>query len=76
MSGKGLLDALEVTVNGTLRQLASGTTLAELVTSLGGRSSTGVAVALNETLVPRSHWAGTALREHDRIEVLVPSQGG
>ena len=34
------------------------------------------AVAVNETFVPRSHYAALELQNGDRIELLVPMQGG
>jgi sulfur carrier protein len=36
----------------------------------------GVAAALNETVVPRARWSDTALAEGDRIEILTAVQGG
>lgn len=66
---------LEVVLNGAPYRLAPGTTVSSLVAGLWG-ATTGVAVAINEDLVPRSCWAGMNLVSHDRIEVLVPTQGG
>lgn len=69
---------IEVVLNGRSRHLAPGTTLAELVSALQGRTARtkGVAVALNQEVVPHSRWALTALSDRDRVEVLVASQGG
>jgi len=36
----------------------------------------GVAAALNETVVPRTQWSATALSDGDRVEVLTAVQGG
>lgn len=36
----------------------------------------GVAVAVDGTVVPRSQWARTELRDGARVEVLVATQGG
>ncbi|MFP3990779.1 sulfur carrier protein ThiS [Streptomyces sp. E11-3] len=36
----------------------------------------GVAAAVNETVVPRGAWQRTALRAGDRVEVLTAVQGG
>lgn len=36
----------------------------------------GVAAALNETVVPRAQWPATPLSEGDRVEVLTAVQGG
>jgi sulfur carrier protein len=66
---------LAVSVNGERRELAAGTTLDAVVTSLT-RARAGVAAALNETVVPRGRWAATALADGDRVEVLTAVQGG
>ncbi len=67
--------ALEVVVNGEPLSIAPGTTIAAVVERLSGRDS-GMAVALNETVVPRSQWSTTTLAAHDRIEILTAAQGG
>lgn len=36
----------------------------------------GVAVAINESFVPRSQYAAHRLNDGDRVEVLAPVQGG
>ncbi len=67
--------SLSVSVNGEPRELPAGSTLAQLVASLTTAPS-GVAAAVNETVVPRGRWADTALGDGDRVEVLTAVQGG
>ncbi|GGV39582.1 thiamine biosynthesis protein ThiS [Streptomyces longisporoflavus] len=64
-----------VSVNGEARDVAAGTTLEALVATLTA-APTGVAAALNETVVPRTRWSTTPLAEGDRVEVLTAVQGG
>ncbi|MDX3239488.1 sulfur carrier protein ThiS [Streptomyces sp. ME03-5709C] len=66
---------LSVSVNGEAREIAEGVTLDRLVATLTAAPS-GVAAALNETVVPRAQWPATPLREGDRVEVLTAVQGG
>ncbi|MFI0963528.1 sulfur carrier protein ThiS [Streptomyces sp. NPDC021080] len=66
---------MNVVVNGERRRIAAGTALDALVATLTA-SSSGVAAALNETVVPRAQWPSTALAEGDRVEVLTAVQGG
>ena len=66
---------MNISVNGESRQVDSGTALDAVVRSLTAASS-GVAAALNETVVPRAQWPATALAEGDRVEVLTAVQGG
>jgi sulfur carrier protein len=64
-----------VSVNGEPREVAAGTPLDALVRTLTTAPS-GVAAALNETVVPRGQWPATPLAEGDRVEVLTAVQGG
>ncbi|MDX6351341.1 MAG: sulfur carrier protein [Streptomyces sp.] len=66
---------LKVKVNGEPREIQPGITLDRLVATLTTAHS-GVAAALNETVVPRGQWPATALRDGDRVEVLTAVQGG
>ncbi|MFF7975536.1 sulfur carrier protein ThiS [Streptomyces sp. NPDC007905] len=66
---------MNISVNGQRRQVAPGTALDALVETLTAAPS-GVAAAVNETVVPRAQWATTALAEGDRVEVLTAVQGG
>ena len=70
---------MRVQANGEVREFPEGTTLGEVVARLTAATPAvppGVAAAVNETVVPRSRWATTALREGDRVEVLTAVQGG
>ncbi|MFK0289559.1 sulfur carrier protein ThiS [Streptomyces sp. NPDC090442] len=66
---------VSVSVNGEARRIPGGLTLDRLVATLS-RAPAGVAAAVNETVVPRSQWPGTALGDGDRVEVLTAVQGG
>lgn len=66
---------VSVFVNGERRRIAAGTALDTLVAALTPVPS-GVAAALNETVVPRGQWSSTSLSEGDRVEVLTAVQGG
>ncbi|MER7191032.1 sulfur carrier protein ThiS [Streptomyces flaveolus] len=66
---------MNISVNGEPREVAPGTALDALVRTLTAAPS-GVAAALNETVVPRTQWSATALSDGDRVEVLTAVQGG
>lgn len=66
---------MNVSVNGERREIDPGTALDTLVRALTPAPS-GVAAALNETVVPRAEWPSTSLSEGDRVEVLTAVQGG
>ncbi|MGH8998260.1 MAG: sulfur carrier protein ThiS [Acidimicrobiia bacterium] len=65
-----------VNVNGSAAPLPVPATVAALVAALGGAGPSGIAVALNGAVVPRSAWDATALHPGDRVEVLTAAQGG
>ena len=62
-------------VNGATTEVEAGATVASLVEQLH-HDPRGVAVAINERVVPRSAWPATPLAAGDRIEVLRAAQGG
>ena len=66
---------INLTVNGAAKQLAPGSTLADLVRQLdlGGRR---IAIERNGDIVPRSEHASTLLAQDDRIEIVVAVGGG
>ncbi|MFC7374903.1 sulfur carrier protein ThiS [Brachybacterium sp. GCM10030267] len=78
---------LSLTVNGDEVALPPGSTVRDLVSSrLGqeigedGRASDGsplgVAVALDDTVVPRTRWATTPVPDGARCEFVTAVQGG
>ncbi|HUZ34975.1 MAG TPA: sulfur carrier protein ThiS [Streptosporangiaceae bacterium] len=66
---------IEVTVNGEPREVPAGTAVGQLVTAVTHLAS-GVAVAVNGEVVPRSSWAARLLGDGDRVEVVTAVQGG
>lgn len=64
-----------ILVNGEQRDVAAGTSVEAVVATLTPLRS-GVAVALNDSVVPRAAWATTLLEDDDRLEVLTAVQGG
>ncbi len=68
---------LTLSVNGAPVQVASGTTIAEVVASLTEQDDAkGVAVAVDRCVIPRSEWATTAARAGSLVEVVGAAAGG
>jgi len=67
---------VRVTVNGSDRDVATGTKVADIAAELAGSRRTGVAVALNGEVVPKSRWTELTVEEGDRLEVLSAIGGG
>lgn len=66
---------MTTTINGVQRTLDPGTTLARLLRELGVREP-GIAVAVNDDVVPRSRFDEHELREGDAIEIIRAVAGG
>lgn len=66
---------MKIIVNGAERETPDGATVAAVVAELTARPA-GVAVALNDEVVPRADWRTTVVRDADRVEVLTAVQGG
>jgi sulfur carrier protein len=66
-----------VHVNGEARELGEGTTVSEVVSTLGeDRARRGVAVAVDAEVVPRGQWERRELHDGARVEILTAVQGG
>lgn len=61
--------------NGELRTVSGPLTLKEFLAQLG-HNRPGIAVAVNESVVPVSRWESTLLCESDQILVIQAAQGG
>lgn len=68
-------DQVSVTVNGMPRRVARSATIADVVAAVSTARS-GIAVAVNDEVVPRGGWGSRRLRERDRVEILTAVQGG
>ena len=68
---------MNVHINGQPHSLNIGTTV-QMVVALfcGTENATGVAVAVNQVVIPRHQWNTTEIQETDQIEVLWASSGG
>lgn len=66
---------MQITLNGKANREVEAITLSELVRQLVDRDS-GIAVALNGEVAPRSSWPSTVLADGDRVDVLTAVQGG
>jgi thiazole synthase len=68
---------MRIELNGEVRELPEGATLADAVRESGAdRAARGVAAALDGEVVPRGEWEATPLGEGRKVEVLAAIQGG
>jgi thiamine biosynthesis protein ThiS len=67
--------AVNISLNGQPRQLAAGTSIADLLAELG-LASNHVAVEVNLELVPRARHAEHQVVEGDQLEIVTLVGGG
>jgi len=67
---------MNIRVNDQPRDVALGATLLDLLRELALAECKGVAVAINDTVVPRTTWPKHPLRESDSVLVIQATQGG
>jgi sulfur carrier protein len=66
---------MRMTINGAERDVADGATIADLLAGLDLRRD-GIAVALNDDVVPRTEHPVRTLHDGDRVEIIVAVAGG
>ena len=75
-----MTDTLSLLVNGAPFTLPlpthSHASILTLLDALALPSQRGVAVALNDRVIPRSKWHEHTLAQHDRVEIIRATQGG
>ncbi|MBL4653445.1 MAG: sulfur carrier protein ThiS [Flavobacteriales bacterium] len=50
--------------------------LLDLLSEKSFQNSSGIAVALNKNVIPKSAWKTTAVKQNDSIMIITATQGG
>jgi sulfur carrier protein len=66
---------MKITMNGNDESFDGTATVADLL-ERHALSPVRVAVEINEVLIPRTRFAGTTLRDRDRVEIVTLVGGG
>ena len=67
---------IEVNINQQKFQFPDSGTLADVLPLLEIRQADGIAIALNEVVIPKGEWGRQVLRAQDRVFVIRATQGG
>jgi sulfur carrier protein len=67
---------MNIRVNDQVRRVGPSATLLDLLRELALAERRGIAVAINDAVVPRSEWPARSLAESDRVLVIQAAQGG
>jgi sulfur carrier protein len=68
--------AIPIIYNGSPSETVEKSTLKDYLAAAGIFDQPGIAVALNETVVPRNEWANIEIKANDNIIVIKATQGG
>lgn len=67
---------MEITLNNQIHTITESITLFDFVFSQIGEKQNGVAVALNNNVIPKKNWQTTQLNSNDNILIIKATQGG
>jgi sulfur carrier protein len=67
---------MEIILNDSIKEVGAGTTVQQLMDNIHGDRQNGIAVAVNETVVPKKEWNSHLLNEKDSILIIKATQGG
>jgi sulfur carrier protein len=67
---------MQIHFNGTAAEIAENYSLQDLLRDKGLHETKGIAVAINELVIPRKDWPAVTLNSNDSILVIKAAQGG
>ena len=67
---------MTVFINNKEHNLIQTKNLFEVLTDVNLISQRGIAVAVNNTVIPKSEWEKYQLNENDKITIITATQGG
>ena len=67
---------IEITLNGSTRIVRAAQPLERLIAELMPASIQGMAVAINDSVVPRAQWPQRCLEARDAVEIVRAARGG
>ena len=67
---------MDITLNNQTHTITESLTLLDFVFSQIGEKQNGIAVALNNNVIPKQNWQTTQLNSNDNILIIKATQGG
>ncbi len=67
---------MEITLNDTTHSVSENTSLHDIVFSQLGDKQKGIAVAVNDSVIPKSNWGKHMIQSNDNILIIKATQGG
>jgi sulfur carrier protein len=67
---------MEIQLNNQSKEIASCISLQQLLDEVVGQKQKGIAVAINNSVVPKAVWDNHILQANDNILIIKAAQGG
>jgi sulfur carrier protein len=67
---------MEITLNDKKHTVSENISLNEIVFNQLGDKQKGIAVAINDSVIPRSNWETYTIKNNDTILIIKATQGG
>jgi len=67
---------MRVFINDEPREVSAGLTVSDLLSDLGLVSFNGLALAVNNMVIVRAHWAERLLADDDKVLIIRATKGG
>ena len=67
---------MKIYINNELTEIQDATQVSELVFNILNHNPAGMAVAINDSIVPRHLWTSTTLLETDKVLIIKACSGG
>ncbi len=67
---------MEITINQQSTEIPEGSSVDKLLSSFFPVSTRGIAVAVNQNIIPRITWSEHILNPDDKITLIKATQGG
>ena len=67
---------MEITVNQQNHSVADNCTLQQMLAIVIQQPLTGVAIAINQQIIPKNNWDSHLLKSNDNIILIKATQGG
>lgn len=68
---------MEININNQIKNISEQCSLQQLIESAsGGGSQKGIAVAINNSVIPKTDWQKYFLKQNDDVLIIKATQGG
>ena len=67
---------MEISINQQRTEIPERSSIEELLSSLFADSSKGIAIAINQAIIPKKEWPLHILNPNDKITLIKATQGG